>query len=86
MYDKVLIAAALGLKEPHGRLPITAPLDMNAVEAQLEDVGMDTTPYVDTMGNTYSFGFGLNWRGRICSPDQPNREAGWTDRCRDNRE
>lgn len=86
VYDKVLIDAALGLKEPHGRLPITAPLDMNAVEAQLEDVGMDTTPYVDTMGNTYSFGFGLNWRGRICSPDQPNREAGWTDRCRDNRE
>ena len=62
---KVLIDAALGLAEPHGRLPMTSPKDMDAVEAQLEDVGQDMTPYVDSLGNTYSFGFGLNWKGRI---------------------
>ena len=62
---KVLIDAALGFAEPHGRLPVTAPKDMDAVEAQLEDVGEDMTPYVDSAGNTYAFGFGLNWKGRI---------------------
>jgi beta-glucosidase len=43
------------LAEGHGR----------AVEAQLEDVGQDMTPYVDSLGNTYDFGFGLDWKGRI---------------------
>ena len=62
---KVLIDAALGLAEPHGRLPMTSPKDMDAVEAQLEDVGEDMTPYVDSLGNTYDFGFGLDWKGRI---------------------
>ena len=52
---KVLIDAALGFAEPHGRLPVTAPKDMDAVEAQLEDVGEDMTPYVDSAGNTYDF-------------------------------
>ena len=62
---KVLIDAALGFAEPHGRLPVTAPKDMDAVEAQLEDVGEDMTPYVDSAGNTYAFGFGLDWKGHI---------------------
>lgn len=62
---KVLIDAALGFAEPHGRLPMTSPKDMDAVEAQLEDVGQDMTPYVDSLGNTYDFGFGLDWKGRI---------------------
>ena len=62
---KVLIDAALGFAEPHGRLPMTSPKDMDAVEAQLEDVGEDMTPYVDSLGNTYDFGFGLDWKGRI---------------------
>lgn len=38
---------------------------MDAVEAQLEDVGEDVTPYVDEQGNTYGFGFGLSWKGVI---------------------
>ncbi len=63
--DQALIEVALGLSEPQGRLPIGFPASMDAVEAQLEDVGEDTAPYVDSIGNTYSFGFGLNYAGVI---------------------
>ena len=63
--DQALIETALGQHEPRGRLPMTSPKDMDAVEAQLEDVGEDMTPYRDSMGNTYSFGFGLGWKGVI---------------------
>ena len=38
---------------------------MNAVEKQLEDVGEDMKPYVDSVGHKYLFGYGLNWRGVI---------------------
>jgi beta-glucosidase len=38
---------------------------MDAVEAQLEDVGEDAEAYVDAAGNEYAFGFGLNWSGVI---------------------
>lgn len=38
---------------------------MEAVEAQLEDVPRDMECYVDANGNTYDFGFGLNWSGVI---------------------
>ncbi|MFV0451795.1 MAG: glycoside hydrolase family 3 N-terminal domain-containing protein [Propioniciclava sp.] len=63
--DRVLIEVALGLSEPHGRLPITAPKDMDAVEAQAEDVGEDTEPYVDPVGRVWRFGYGLDWEGVI---------------------
>lgn len=63
--DKVLIDIATGRHNPRGRLPVTNPKDMDAVEAQLEDVGEDMTPYRDSAGNAYEFGFGLNWRGVI---------------------
>ena len=39
--------------------------DMKAVELQHEDVPFDMTPHVDSQGNTYDFGFGLNWSGQI---------------------
>lgn len=65
LYDKVLIDASLGLAEPHGRLPMTSPKNMDAVEAQLEDVGEDMKAYKDSAGNVYAFGFGLDWKGRI---------------------
>lgn len=63
--DQVLLEVALGQHNPKGRLPMTSPKNMDAVEAQLEDVGQDMTPYRDSAGHYYSFGFGLNWSGVI---------------------
>lgn len=63
--DEPLLDVATGRYNPTGRLPIASPKDMDAVEAQLEDVGEDTAPYVDSAGNTYAFGFGLDWGGVI---------------------
>ncbi|WP_263121254.1 glycoside hydrolase family 3 protein [Cellulomonas sp. RIT-PI-Y] len=63
--DQALIETALGLSEPQGRLPIAFPASMDAVEAQLEDVQEDTEPYVDSAGNSYLFGFGLDYSGVI---------------------
>jgi beta-glucosidase len=63
--DQALIETAIGLNEPQGRLPIGFPASMDAVEKQLEDVQEDTEPYVDAAGNSYAFGFGLNYAGPI---------------------
>ncbi len=63
--DRVYIETALGQHNPQGRLPLTSPKNMNAVEKQKEDVGEDMTPYVDSAGNVYRFGFGLSWYGKI---------------------
>lgn len=63
--DQALIEVALGLFEPKGRLPIQFPVDMDTVEAQLEDVAKDMTPYTDSAGNEYDYGFGLNYSGPI---------------------
>ncbi len=63
--DQALIETAIGLNEPQGRLPIAFPASMDAVEKQLEDVQEDTEPYVDSAGNSYLFGFGLNYSGPI---------------------
>jgi len=63
--DKALLDVALGLYEPQGRLPIQFPADMDTVEAQLEDVAKDMTPYTDANGNAYDYGFGLNYAGVI---------------------
>jgi len=63
--DQALIEVALGLYEPKGRLPIQFPADMDTVEAQLEDVAKDMTPYTDANGNAYDYGFGLNYAGVI---------------------
>jgi beta-glucosidase len=38
---------------------------MDVVEAQYEDVPRDMECHVDTDGNKYDFGFGLNWSGVI---------------------
>jgi beta-glucosidase len=63
--DQALMEVALGLHEPQGRLPIGFPASMDAVEAQLEDVGEDTEPYVDAAGHAWAFGFGLDHAGPI---------------------
>jgi len=51
--------------EPSGLLPLQMPTDMETVEQQFEDVSHDLNCYVDDQGNTYDFGFGLNWSGVI---------------------
>lgn len=54
-----------GKVEPSGLLPMQMPLDMRTVELQKEDVPHDMVPFKDSMGNTYDFGYGLNWKGVI---------------------
>lgn len=54
-----------GVKEPSGLLPLQMPFDMKTVEEQLEDVPRDMKCYTDSEGNTYDFGYGLNWKGVI---------------------
>ena len=54
-----------GKTEPSGLLPLQFPNDMETVEAQKEDTPRDMTPYTDSQGNSYDFGYGLNWSGVI---------------------
>lgn len=54
-----------GGREPSGLLPVQLPKDMETVETQQEDVPFDMTPYTDSCGNVYDFGFGLSWAGPI---------------------
>ncbi|MDO4900608.1 glycoside hydrolase family 3 N-terminal domain-containing protein [Actinomyces sp.] len=63
--DEALIRVALGLHESNGRLPIQFPADMDTVEANREDVPKDLTPYTDSVGNTYDYGFGLHLDGSV---------------------
>ncbi|CCG98138.1 glycoside hydrolase family 3 domain protein [Fibrella aestuarina BUZ 2] len=63
--DQVLMDLLTGTAEPSALLPFQMPADMKTVEAQAEDVPRDMTPYVDSEGHTYDFGFGLNWKGVI---------------------
>ncbi|MCL2594970.1 MAG: glycoside hydrolase family 3 C-terminal domain-containing protein, partial [Promicromonosporaceae bacterium] len=61
---QAILHVALGLHEPSARLPITFPADMGAVERQHEDLA-DTDPFIDSNGNEWRFGFGLNFSGPI---------------------
>lgn len=54
-----------GKYEPSGLLPLQMPANMETVEKQKEDVPFDMECHVDSEGNTYDFGFGLNWNGVI---------------------
>jgi beta-glucosidase len=54
-----------GKVEPSGLLPMQMPKDMATVEKQFEDTPHDMVPFKDSMGNTYDFGYGLNWKGVI---------------------
>jgi beta-glucosidase len=63
--DQALMDVITGAVEPSGLLPLQMPADMKTVEEQKEDVPFDLNCYVDAAGNTYDFGFGLNWSGRI---------------------
>lgn len=63
--DRALLDIATGRVEPSGLLPVQMPADMEAVEAQLEDVPRDLDVYVDSQGNAYDFAYGLNFSGVI---------------------
>ncbi len=63
--DQAVMEILSGRAEPSGLLPVQMPRDMETVESQLEDVPRDMTVHVDSEGNSYDFGFGLNWRGKI---------------------
>ena len=63
--DQALMDILTGAVEPSGLLPMQMPADMKTVEEQKEDVPFDLTCHVDSEGNTYDFGFGLNWSGVI---------------------
>ncbi|UZR92254.1 glycoside hydrolase family 3 protein [Chondrinema litorale] len=54
-----------GKAEPSGLLPLQMPANMKTVEEQKEDVPFDMEAYKDSEGNTYDFGYGLNWKGVI---------------------
>jgi beta-glucosidase len=62
--DQALMEILSG-KEPQGLLPLQMPADMTTVEEQYEDVPRDMKAHVDSEGNTYDFGFGMNWKGVI---------------------
>ncbi len=63
--DQAIMEIISGKTEPSGLLPVQMPDDMKVVEEQYEDVPHDMECYVDTDGNVYDFGFGLNWSGVI---------------------
>lgn len=63
--DQAILDILTGAAEPSGLLPMQMPVDMKTVEMQKEDVPYDMICHVDSEGNTYDFGFGLNWSGVI---------------------
>ncbi|MBN2318260.1 MAG: glycoside hydrolase family 3 C-terminal domain-containing protein [Acidobacteria bacterium] len=63
--DQALMDIISGRSEPSGLLPMQMPADMKAVEKQSEDVPFDLRCHVDSAGNAYDFGFGMNWSGVI---------------------
>jgi beta-glucosidase len=63
--DQALLDILSGVVEPSGLLPLQMPANMKTVEEQFEDVPFDMDCHVDTEGNTYDFGYGLNWGGVI---------------------
>ncbi len=63
--DDAYVNILSGSAEPSGLLAHQMPKDMDAVEADQEDVPRDLDCYVDSEGNTYDFCYGLNWSGVI---------------------
>ena len=63
--DQALMDILTGATEPSALLPFQMPADMRTVEEQFEDVPRDMKCYVDSEGNSYNFGYGMNWKGVI---------------------
>ena len=62
---RAVVDVLTGAFIPEGLLPVQLPVDMDTVERQCEDVAFDMTCYRDSEGNTYDFGFGMNFDGVI---------------------
>lgn len=62
---RAVLDIVTGKFEPSALLPSQWPVDMIAVEKQLEDLPRDMDCYKDASGNVYDFAFGLNWSGVI---------------------
>lgn len=62
---QALLDIVCGNAEPSGLLPLQMPASMKVVELQAEDVPFDMECHIDSEGNTYDFGFGMNWNGVI---------------------
>ena len=62
---QAILEVLSGKHEPSGLLPMQLPLNMDTVEEQCEDMPFDMICHKDTEGNTYDFGFGMNWSGVI---------------------
>ncbi len=58
----------LAMRKAMGDKPVIVPRDMETVEKHCEDIFDDIIPYTDSIGNTYDFGFGLNWNGTLPKP------------------
>lgn len=63
--EQAVMDVISGAYEPTGLLPVQMPANMTTVEEQKEDVPFDMDCHVDSEGNVYDFGFGLNWTGVI---------------------
>ncbi|NND32634.1 MAG: beta-glucosidase, partial [Saprospiraceae bacterium] len=63
--NQALLDVLSGAVEPSGLLPLQMPANMKTVETQMEDVPFDMETHKDSEGNSYDFGFGLNWKGVI---------------------
>ena len=63
--DQAILDIISGETEPSGLLPLQMPANMHTVETQYEDVPFDMTFHIDSEGNGYNFGFGMNWSGII---------------------
>lgn len=63
--DSAVVQILNGKAEPYGLLTHQMPKDMNAVEADKEDVPRELECYTDSEGNVYDFCFGMNWSGVI---------------------
>ena len=63
--DQAVLDILTGAAEPSALLPLQIPANMETVESQWEDVPLDMDTHVDSEGNKYDFGYGLNWKGVI---------------------
>ncbi len=65
LQKQAYLEMASGMDEPSGLLPFQIPAGMETVEAHCEDLPGDLECHTDTDGNTYDFGFGMNFGGII---------------------
>ena len=59
--DDAVFEILCGSCEPSGLLPFRMPADMETVEKHCEDRPDDYLAYTDETGNTYNFGYGMNY-------------------------